>query len=159
VRELSLPILREIGSIARTIVARSDVAFKAYRLQKGQFVFLTRVCENPGTNLARLSDLARVDKTTTTKAVQKLVSLGYLDTERDELDGRSQRLSPTEKGLVVYDALIKEENGLIDSCLRGFSPEEIDAVGRYAARLRENLDELWFGLKKRKEGANGEKSE
>ena len=59
--------------LARSIQSISDVKFKEFNLQRGQFIFLTRVCENPGFNQIDLSNLLKVDKTTTTKAIQKLI--------------------------------------------------------------------------------------
>ena len=62
-------ILREIGTLSRCIHFISDVKFKEISLQKGQFTFLTRICENQGINQIDLSNLLKVDKTTTTKAI------------------------------------------------------------------------------------------
>ena len=41
-------ILREIGMIARALDSISNIEFKEYDLTKGQYLYLVRVCENPG---------------------------------------------------------------------------------------------------------------
>jgi DNA-binding MarR family transcriptional regulator len=137
---LNSTILRDIGAIARTVQSRSDVAYRAIGLQKGQFVFLTRICEHPGLNQNQLSDLVRVDKTTTTKAVQKLETLGYIDKETDAADARSRRLSPTDKALDIYEFLIADENAVLDRCLAGLEDEEVRIAADLLSRLRKNLD-------------------
>lgn len=133
-------ILRDIGAIARTVQSRNDVSYRSLGLQKGQFVFLTRICENPGVNLRRLSELVRVDGTTTTKAVQKLEALGYVARKVDGDDARARILSPTRKALRTYERLIADENEQLGRCLAGFDPREVASVSRLLERMRDNLD-------------------
>jgi len=137
---LSSTILRDVGAIARTVQSLSDIGYRALGLQKGQSVFLTRLCENPGINLNRLSELVRVDKTTTTKAVQKLEALGYVERRVDGADGRSRLLKPTRKALRKYGLLVADENAHLERCLGGFSPGEIRHASELLGRIRDNLD-------------------
>jgi DNA-binding MarR family transcriptional regulator len=51
---------------------------KSINLEKGQYQFLVRIKENPGINQQDLSSILLVDKTTTAKAVNKLVGKGYI---------------------------------------------------------------------------------
>ncbi|HWQ61722.1 MAG TPA: MarR family transcriptional regulator, partial [Negativicutes bacterium] len=89
--------LREVGALARCIHSINDLKYRELGLQRGQFIFLTRVVEHPGVNLAELSAMLRVDKTTTTKAVQKLLAAGLVARERDAADARMWRLVPTDR--------------------------------------------------------------
>ncbi len=41
-------ILREIGMIARALDSISNLEFKELNLSKGQYVYIVRICENPG---------------------------------------------------------------------------------------------------------------
>jgi DNA-binding MarR family transcriptional regulator len=135
-------VLRDIGAIARTIQSLSDVRYRSMGLQKGQFVFLTRICEHPGVNQNRLSSLVRVDKTTTAKAVRKLEALGYVAVETDAGDGRARLLTPSDKATAIYDVLITDENANLRRCLAGFSEEEVRIVSDLLRRMRDNLDRL-----------------
>ena len=141
--QLEQTVLREIGAISRSIQSLSDVRYKSLGLQKGQFVFLTRVCENPGVNQNRLSDLVRVDKTTTAKAVQKLEALGYIERVTDGADGRARLLSPSAKARAIYEHLVADENANLARCLEGFGPDEIRLASELLRRMRENLDQPW----------------
>lgn len=147
-------ILREIGALARTVHAISDQRFKAHRLQKGQSIFLTRICEHPGINLTDLSILLKVDKTTTTKAVQKLMAEGYVQREDDSHDKRKIRLYPTDLAEKIYKDVIAEEDKNIAICFEGFTLEEQAEVCRLVSKMRRNMESNWLELKKYREGYN-----
>lgn len=151
ISNLKSNVLREIGKLSRTVHSISDLKFKELNLQKGQFIFLTRVCENPGINLINLSNLLKVDKTTTTKAIQKLIIEGYINKEQDELDKRIYRLNPTEKALKIYNLIVEEENRNIETCFNGFTEEEKDIMCKLAKKMRENIEQEWYETKHYKE--------
>jgi DNA-binding MarR family transcriptional regulator/GNAT superfamily N-acetyltransferase len=133
-------ILREIGALSRFIQTLNDQEFKKDGLQKGQFIFITRICENAGINLIELTNLLRVDKTTTTKAVQKLIESAFVEKKRDDRDKRIWRLYPTGKALSIYPRIIAEENRNIDGCCCGLTAEERDAAGLLIRTMRENIE-------------------
>lgn len=143
IKDLNHNILREIGTLSRCIHSISDIKFKELSIQKGQFIFLTRICENPGINLVDLSSLLKVDKTTTTKAVQKLIAEGFIFKERDIEDKRMWRLFPENKALNAYEKIIEEENRNIRICFNNFSEEEKSTVYKLIKRMSENIEDDW----------------
>ena len=145
--KLENELLREVGALARSVHAISDIRFREFSLQKGQFIFLTRICENPGINLIDLSHMLKVDKTTTTKAVQKLCEEGYVQKKRDEADQRMWHLSPLPTALEVYPHIIDEENCNIDACLQGFSLSERTSSLLLLRKMRENIEDRWKNIK------------
>lgn len=153
--ELNSRLLREIGALARCVQAISDVKYRELRLHRGQFIFLTRVCEQPGINLIDLSNMLKVDKTTTTKAVGKLAAEGYLTRRRGD-DRRMWHLYPTGKATAVYPQIIAEENRSVDICLDGFSQDEREGVGRLLARMRASLEADWQKLKAPRRESGGD---
>lgn len=138
-------ILREIGALSRCIHTMSDVKFKQLGLNKGQFIYLTRICENPGINQVALSEMLKVDKTTTTKAVNKLESQGYVARRRD---GRECKLYPQQKAIDIYPIIIDEENRNIDFCFENFNDQEKEEVCRLVKKMRENIQSNWQEIKK-----------
>jgi len=134
--------------LARSIQFISDVKFKEFNLQRGQFIFLTRVCENPGFNQIDLSNLLKVDKTTTTKAIQKLIEEGYITKERDNTDKRMWRIFPTSKAHTVYHIIIEEENTNIAVCFGNFTENEKQLVYELVKKMSGNIEEEWKKLKK-----------
>ncbi len=135
--------LREVGALARAIQSVNDIRFRKIKLQRGQFIYLTRICEYPGINMIELSNILRVDKATTTKAVQKLMEEGYILRERDEEDKRMWRLSPATKAKDIYSLLIEEENRNLEVCFKDFTQEEKEVAHTLLKRMRENVDQDW----------------
>lgn len=109
-------------------------------------MFLTRVCENPGLNQIELSNLLKVDKTTT-KAIQKLIDEGYITKERDHSDKRMWRIFPTAQAHNIYQVIIDEENRNIDVCLSNFTEKEKEGVYDLVKRMSMNIEEEWNRMK------------
>jgi len=148
VKELDSLILRETGMVARCIQSISDINFKELSLQKGQYIYLTRICENPGISLIDLATMLKVDKSSATKAIPKLEDAGYISKRRDDGDKRLWRLYPEKKGIEVYEAVIWEENRNIAVCFKGFSDSEKEEALSLVSRMRENIEEDWKQIKK-----------
>lgn len=117
-------------------------------MQKGQFTFLTRICENPGINQIDLSNILKVDKTTTAKAIQKLIDAGYIYKEKDDVDKRMWRLHPKKKALEAYEFIIDEENRNIGVCFDKFSEEEKEMVYELVKKMSQNIESDWKEVKK-----------
>ena len=147
INKLQSHILRDVGMLARAIQSISDIKFKDLKLQRGQFVFLTRVCENPGSNQIELSNILKVDKTTTTKALQKLNEEGYITKERDQIDKRMWRIFPTEKAQRIYPMIIAEENHNIAACFRNLTQQEQQIVAMLVKKMGANIEGDWNQLK------------
>ncbi len=146
-KKLDSNILREIGTLSRCIHSICDTKFKEFSLQKGQFIYLTRICENPGINFIDLTVLLKIDKTSTSKAIQKLEAEGYIERKKDILDKRVWRLYPTEKGLKSYDCIINEENKNISICIKDFSEDEINIVNELVLKMSKNIESEWKASK------------
>ena len=71
-------ILRDIGMIARALDSISNIEFKEVDLTRGQYLYLVRICENPGIIQEKLAEMIKVDRTTTARAIKKLESNGKI---------------------------------------------------------------------------------
>ncbi|WP_343213088.1 MarR family winged helix-turn-helix transcriptional regulator [Fusibacter paucivorans] len=147
-------ILRDVGSLARAVNTINDIKYITLDLHKNQYIFLTRICENEGISLKALSIMLKVDKTTTTKAVQKLIRDGYVTKEKDEVDARVFRLFSTRKSKAVYNMIIDEENRAIDKCFEGFTTAEINTVQKLLQKMNANLAPDWYETKNYKGGVH-----
>lgn len=147
IKKLNNQILRKIGTLSRAIHSISDAKYRDLSLQKGQFIFLTRVCENQGINFVELSRILAVDKSTTTKAIQKLIEAGYIAKIQSEKDKREYKLFPTEKALEIYDFVIDEENRNIDVCMEGLSKKEMGLVENLLEKMSINAARDWKNFK------------
>lgn len=80
-------ILREIGMIARALDSISNIEFKEYDLSKGQYLYLVRICENPGIIQEKLAEMIKVDRTTAARAIKKLEMNGFIE-KKDDLHNK-----------------------------------------------------------------------
>lgn len=145
---MSYLILREIGKIARCLQTISDVEFREIGLEKGQYLFLVRICENPGINQETLSNLLNVDRTTTAKAVKKLVEKDYVIKKHNENDKRAFELYPSEKARQIHSVLKSEEQLSTENSLKGFNEGEIELLLSLLERMRNNIEKDWEYVKK-----------
>ncbi|HEX3021866.1 MAG TPA: MarR family winged helix-turn-helix transcriptional regulator [Lachnospiraceae bacterium] len=151
IQKLERNILREIGTITRCINSISDMNYKDIHLQKGQFIYLIRVCENPGVNQIDLSNLLKVDKTTTTKAIQKLIKEGYIERRLDSTDKRMWRLYPLPRALNAYEFITNRENLSNKYYFNDFQDGEAETLLNLLAKLRRSIETDWVkGKKERK---------
>ena len=141
-------ILREIGMIARALDSISNIEFKEFDLTKGQYLYVVRICENPGIIQEQLLDMIKVDRSTATRALQKLETNGFIEKKEDPDNKKNKKLFPTEKGERVYP-FIKSENVYSGQvALQGFSEDEKEIAFDLLQRIRKNVEKDWEFVKK-----------
>ncbi|MGB2993163.1 MAG: MarR family winged helix-turn-helix transcriptional regulator [Paenisporosarcina sp.] len=141
-------ILREIGMIARALDSISNIEFKEFDLTKGQYLYLVRICENPGIIQEQLVEMIKVDRSTATRAIQKLEINGFIGKKEDPYNKKIKRLFPTEKGKTVFP-FIKRENDYSNLvALEGFSEKEAENTFNLLQRIRKNVEKDWEFVKK-----------
>ncbi|MEN8702234.1 MarR family winged helix-turn-helix transcriptional regulator [Bacillus infantis] len=141
-------ILREIGMIARALDSISNIEFKEHDLTKGQYLYVVRICENPGIIQEKLAEMVKVDRTTAARAIKKLEMNGFIEKKDDPDNKKIKRLNPTEKGSSVYP-FIKSENDYSNKiALEGFTEEEAEAMFHFLQRVRKNVEKDWESVKK-----------
>lgn len=141
-------ILREVGMIARALDSISNIEFKKYDLTKGQYLYLVRICENPGIIQEKLAEMIKVDRTTAARAIKKLEINGFIEKNDDQYNQKIKKLFPTEKGKSVYP-FIKRENDYSNMvALSGFSESEVETIFNLLQRVRKNVEKDWEFVKK-----------
>lgn len=141
-------ILREIGMIARALESISNIEFKELDLTKGQYLYLVRICENPGIIQEQLVEMIKVDRSTATRAIQKLEINGFIEKKEDPHNKKIKRLFPMEKGKTVYPFIKKENDYSNLVALEGFSEKEAEATFDLLQRIRKNVEKDWESVKK-----------
>ena len=141
-------ILRELGMIARALDSISNIEFKELELTKGQYLYLVRICENPGIIQEKLAEMIKVDRTTAARAIKKLESNGFIEKKDDENNKKIKKLYPTKKGENIYP-IIKRENDFSNLvALEGFSETEVETIFDLLQRVRKNVEKDWEYVKK-----------
>jgi DNA-binding MarR family transcriptional regulator len=141
-------ILREIGMIARALDSISNIEFKEFDLTKGQYLYLARICENPGIIQEKLAEMIKVDRTTASRAIRKLEINGFIEKTDDEHNKKIKKLFPTEKGENVYPYIKRENDYSNLVALEGFSESEVETLSNLLQRVRKNTEKDWDFVKK-----------
>jgi len=84
---------------------------KKYNLGSGQYIFLVNLFENNGISQEQLSDIVKIDKATTARAVAKLVNENYVIRKISDHDKRAYNLYTTDKAESIKNTLF----GILDS--------------------------------------------
>ncbi|MCY8859107.1 MarR family winged helix-turn-helix transcriptional regulator [Bacillus atrophaeus] len=141
-------ILREVGMIARALDSISNIEFKEYNLTKGQYLYLVRICENPGIIQEKLAEMIKVDRTTAARAIKKLEINGFIEKMDDEHNKKIKKLFPTEKGKNVFPVIKRENDHSNSVALAGFSEGEAETILHLLQRIRKNIEVDWEYVKK-----------
>lgn len=141
-------ILREIGMVARALDAISNIEFKEYNLTKGQYLYLVRICENPGIIQERLAEMIKVDRTTAARAIKNLEIQGFIEKREDKHNQKIKKLFPTAKGDSVYPFIRREHDYSDTVALAGLSEEEIEILFNLLQTVRKNIEVDWESVKK-----------
>lgn len=141
-------ILREIGMIGRALDSISNIEFKEFDLTKGQYLYLVRICENPGIIQEKLAEMIKVDRSTAARAIQKLEMNGFIEKKEDPHNKKIKKLFPTEKGKSTYPFIIKENEYSNTVALEGFSVKEAELTFDLLERIRTNIEKDWEFVKK-----------
>lgn len=140
-------ILREIGMIARALDSISNIEFKDYDLTKGQYLYIVRICENPGIIQEKVAEMIKVDRTTASRAIKKLEINGFIEKREDNHNKKIKKLFPTEKGKKVYPFIKRENDHSNSVALAGFSKGEVETAFRLLQRMRKNIEVDWEFVK------------
>ncbi|MDM5339120.1 MarR family transcriptional regulator [Fictibacillus enclensis] len=141
-------ILREIGMIARALDSISNIEFKEYDLTKGQYLYLVRICENPGMIQEKLAEMIKVDRTTAARAIKKLEMNGFVEKKDDQYNKKIKKLFPTEKGKSVFPFIKRENEYSNNVALEGLTEEEAETILNLLVRVRKNIEKDWEFVKK-----------
>jgi len=141
-------VLREIGMIARALDSISNIEFKEFDLTKGQYLYLVRICENPGIIQEKLAEMIKVDRTTASRAIKKLELNGFIEKRGDANNKKIKKLYPTEKGKNIYPLLKREHDYSNAVALKGLSETEVESLFHLLQRVRKNVEKDWEYVKK-----------
>lgn len=141
-------ILRNIGIISRALDSISNIEFKELNLNKGQFVYLVRICENPGIIQEQLVEMLKIDRATASRAIKNLEKHDFIIKKNEENNKKNKLLFPTEKGLEIYPFIIRENEYSNSVALKGFDKAEIDKFAKDLEKVKNNISDDWLNVKK-----------
>ena len=141
-------ILREIGMIARALDSLANIEFKEFDLTRGQYLYLIRICENPGIIQEKLAEMIKVDRTTASRAIKKLEANGFIEKRIDSANRKIKRIFPTEKGNEISPNISRENEHSERVALQGLSEDESALLLGLLQKVRKNVEGDWEYVKK-----------
>lgn len=130
--------LKFISIIQRNTARYFDMGLESDQIGSGQQFFLLRIAENQGITMFDLAQTGSFDKGTVTRAVQKLVSLGYVRMVIDKHDRRVRHLYTTPEAQHVVEHVYKRRNEWRDQITKDFTPEEQEQIFMLLYRIANN---------------------
>lgn len=104
----------------------------------GQVFFVMELGLVDWMNLSDLSRAVGVDNAYTTRTINRLDALGYVDKAQDETDRRAFRISLTPKGRKVAERVNEVLKRWVATITVGVSPEDIATVNRVFDKFYQN---------------------
>lgn len=141
-------ILREIGAISRCFESIADIEFKDYNLGKNQYIYVTRIAENPGIILEHLSDMIKVDRSTASRVVKELEKNDFIRKIDRNGTGKKIELYVTNKGTLAYSMLKNDEEYSNYMALKGFNKDDVELLLYFLMKIRTNIEPDWKRVKK-----------
>lgn len=141
-------ILRQIGTISRSLDSISNVEFAQFDLAKAQYLYLSRIKENPGIIQHRLSELLCVDKSTANRAINKLEEQGLITKKDDLVNKKEKHLFITQKGEEIYPVIIRENEYSTKVATENISPEKMKVFVEVINKMADNISQNWLDVKK-----------
>lgn len=141
-------ILRDIGTIARALDSISNIEFKNISLEKGQYLYLSRIVENPGITQGKLSQILCVDKTTTNRAIARLVEKKIIIKKDDPKNKKNKLLWANQEGKLLYQTLKRESQHSTKIALEGLSTAEAEETEKILSVITQNIVKNWAFVKK-----------
>ena len=102
--------LINLSVLYRNVQKYFDKALAQYDIGSGQLMFMLYINEHEGVTMQDATRVIEVDKGTTTKAIQKLIEQGYVQSRTDEADRRVRRLYTTDKTAGIMSSLYDYRN-------------------------------------------------
>jgi DNA-binding MarR family transcriptional regulator len=130
---------RYISIINRKCQLYLDRNLSRYGLGKGLYLLLLELKREEGINQKKLADRVVLDQASVTRAVKKLLDLGFVKRAADSSDGRARNIFLTEKGSKILETVQLSLNEWDAMAIRGFSEADMEKLAKLLEKMADNL--------------------
>jgi len=130
---------RYISIIKRKCQLYLDRNLSRYGLGKGLYLLLLELKREEGINQKKLADRVVLDQASVTRAVKKLLDLGFVNRAEDSSDGRARNIFLTEKGSKILKTVQLSLNEWDAMAIRGFSEADREKLTKLLEKMAGNL--------------------
>jgi len=135
-------LIQTVAIIYRYQIMILNQRLSKYGMTTGLAPFLLSIETSPGVAMISLSRELFIDKATTTKAVTRLISGGFIEKVADPTDKRAFKLYITPKGREVCTEVKEEASTFREEILEGCSQEDYKTTLKVLDRVFENMRRL-----------------
>lgn len=111
-------------------------------LEPGQVDTLDLLVQQPAWRMSELAEALRIDPSTATRAVQRLLKAGLAERRPCADDGRVVMVSATEAGQARHAAIAGRRREALATMLAAFEPHERELLADLMERLVHSLDDF-----------------
>jgi DNA-binding MarR family transcriptional regulator len=126
-----------MGTLRDYLLGSGDEA-----LEQGQMDSLDLLARQPSWRMSDLAEALRIDPSTATRAVQRLVSAGLATRSTNDVDGRVVMVAITEAGRTRHADVNDRRGELMTHMLGAFTPEERPVLADMLDRFVSAVDEF-----------------
>ena len=131
---------RRINILFRLMMTMIRKNMKTLGFGAGDYAFLPMIFAHPGLSQDQLSREVRVDKSYTTRALNRLEKMELIRREPDPEQHRIKRVYPTERGMEIeaeFLAILKNLNAVL---IKGLEEERVDQLRADLDQMIENME-------------------
>lgn len=129
-----------LNNIKKFNEEKTKEVMKKFDLRKIDVQILVYLASNDTLDTARdLAETGMFTKGHISQAVKRLVDLGYIYTEKDDIDQRVQHLKLTEKSMESISDVVQQRNTFFDKIFDGISITDTRALERILLIANENI--------------------
>lgn len=111
-----------------------------YSIEPGQFDTLEQLVMNGSISMGNLADALRVDPSTATRAIQRLIKDGLAEKVSHDGDGRVVFVAPSDRGRMIYARVLENRRTLLFAIVEQFEPDDREVVASVLERFVAALD-------------------
>jgi DNA-binding MarR family transcriptional regulator len=111
-------------------------------LEPGQFDTLEILVHRPAWRMSELAEALRVDPSTATRAVQRLLRAGLVERKSWSQDGRVVMVSASDEGRLRYDTIASCRRRFLREAMNGFTSDELQVLADLLERLVASVDAI-----------------
>lgn len=126
-----------VGALREYLLGTGDEA-----LEQGMMDSLDLLARQPSWRMSDLADALRIDPSTATRAVQRLVSSGLAARSTNDDDGRVVMVAITDAGRLRHADVNARRGHLMTHMLGAFTPEERPVLADMLERFVSAVDEF-----------------
>ncbi len=155
--DLELEVAMRIGRAWRDMrrgASASDVRDTIYgvggsALDPGQMDALDFLVMSPSCRMSELAEYLRIDPSSATRAVQRLIKDNLAERVEHEGDGRVVAIAATERGRKIHEQVANRRRELIFAVLDEFNEEEQHQFAEFLERFLISVDSFVAKKKRR----------